>query len=249
MKQLYWAGCRLPLSWPVVLLVMAGMAILLKLGFWQLDRAEQKRMRLEQIRQYRQFAPLSLAQVAQFDGDKNDLPVAFDGWLDSERYFLLDNKVYQGRVGYQLLQVAQLADGRHVLVNLGWLAAGSDRTVLPEPVLADGKRHIKGRLYLPPSQLILGDEGVNAGWPKRVQQIDLAAMSQWLGHTLLPYVVLLEPSLDWGLIRHWQVVVMPPEKHQAYALQWFLLALALPLVVIMRALRRPAQKKQNRETT
>jgi surfeit locus 1 family protein len=64
-------------------------------------------------------------------------------------------------------------------------------------------------------------------WPVRVQQIDLKRAEKALGGPLYPAVLKVAEPLTAKFITAWQVVNMPPVKHQAYALQWFGLALVL----------------------
>jgi len=53
--------------------------------------------------------------------------------------------------------------------------------------------------------------------------------------------VLLEPTAEDGYVRDWQAPGMAPERHVAYAGQWFALglgALAAAIVMAVRAMRR-----------
>ena len=53
---------------------------------------------------------------------------------------------------------------------------------------------------------------------------------------------------DAPLPRHWQdVTVMGPERHKAYALQWFALALAALLIYVAAALRNWRKARKTRE--
>jgi len=64
-----------------------------------------------------------------------------------ERYtVLLDNKVNRGRPGYHVVQPLRLADGRHVLVNRGWVAAPAHREQLPQLRTPPGQHEVEGRV-------------------------------------------------------------------------------------------------------
>ena len=45
--------------------------------------------------------------------------------------------------------------------------------------------------------------------------------------------MLLNAQDNSTFIRNWQPVVMPPEKHMAYAVQWFLLGVAALVIFII----------------
>lgn len=62
-------------------------------------------------------------------------------------------------------------------------------------------------------------------WPVRAQQVDYAAFSDMIGRTFYP--ALLYQHGGTVLLPHYKSVVLPPEKHRGYALQWLLLAVAV----------------------
>jgi surfeit locus 1 family protein len=80
----------------------------------------------------------------------------------------------------------------------------------------------------------LGDaEESNDGWPKVVQQPDLVRLEQVLDTRLLPVILLLDKSDEYGFVRDWRPVYgVTPDKHRAYAMQWFTLAVVLLLIYI-----------------
>jgi cytochrome oxidase assembly protein ShyY1 len=53
----------------------------------------------------------------------------------------------------------------------------------------------------------------------------------------LPFVVYLDKTESVGYEKNWQPIVMPPEKHRAYAFQWFSLALAWILLMIWASIK------------
>ena len=62
-----------------------------------------------------------------------------------------------------------------------------------------------------------------------------------LGEPVLEYQLLLDPGEPDGFVRDWQAPGLPPERHLAYAGQWWLFAAggwAAAVVVILRTLRR-----------
>lgn len=210
-----------------LLLGTALLPLLLGLGLWQLQRAEAKRGLIQQAQDTP--AIYSLAQQPQ------QLPgrVELQAKLLSSQLLLLDNRTREGRVGYELLGLFQDAgSGRWGIVNLGWIAAGANRTVLPVlPTLPDAEQSVSLRGMQVSAQpgFMLGTDAWQPGWPKIIQQPDMARFEQLFQRPLYPAIVRLTEPVVEVLDTHWDLVVMPAEKHLGYAVQWFALALALAL--------------------
>ena len=70
------------------------------------------------------------------------------------RQILIDNKVHDGRAGYHVVTPLVLADGRAVLVDRGWVAAGRDARAScrrsPPPA---GTVTVRGRVNVPAARL------------------------------------------------------------------------------------------------
>ena len=77
----------------------------------------------------------------------------------------------------------------------------------------------------PANALLLGQNLEGDSYPMRMQQIDYVLLQQQLPWSLYPAVLYQQQASDF--IPHYQPVVMPPEKHRGYALQWFGLAIAV----------------------
>ena len=117
------------------------MPLFLGLGYWQLNRAQEKAE--QQVSYSARLAadPVGLEQAA---GQPGYQKVSLFGRYDTRHHFLLDNRTYQGRAGYEvispfLLDKTVYIDGPeglaaidYVWVNRGWLAMGRSREELPE---------------------------------------------------------------------------------------------------------------------
>ena len=53
----------------------------------------------------------------------------------------------------------------------------------------------------------------------------------------MPFVVYLDENEALGFVKNWTPIVMPPEKHRAYAFQWFSLAVAWLSLMIWASYR------------
>jgi len=77
--------------------------LLIILGVWQIHRGnEKKRIQVEFLK--RQSAnPIQLNQTVPVSVGKNYFPVLATGHFDNQHNFLLDNKIYQHHIGYEVL--------------------------------------------------------------------------------------------------------------------------------------------------
>ena len=224
---------------------------LVKLGLWQSARALEKEQRLAQIEKLSSQKPISLTQVlalvtnGKSDTDINDYPVLIEGEFNEAEVFLLDNQVNNGRLGYRVFQVA-LTNEHAVLISLGWVQGSINRQVLPKVTALNGQYRFKGHIRLVDVGILLKEQHFSAvNWPLRVQQIELDKFSLLINRELLPFVVYLDKNEVIGFEKNWQPIVMPPEKHRAYAFQWFSLALAWMLLMIWA--KFSGSKKNNKD--
>jgi cytochrome oxidase assembly protein ShyY1 len=227
------SNIRLP--WLIfTLLVFSG---LVKLGFWQSDRALQKEQRIETIAQLSKTQALSLEKVLSETNEINDLPITMNGEFDNEILFLLDNQTNKGQLGYRVYQVFN--SGEHdVLVNLGWVLGSISRQKMPDVQTITGKYKLSGHVRKIEKGIMLMEQVlVKKEWPLRVQQIEIDKFSTLISRQLLPFVVYLDKTESVGYAKNWQPIVMPPEKHRAYAFQWFSLALAWILLMIWASIK------------
>lgn len=224
------------LLWLIVTVLV--FSALVKLGVWQNARALEKEQRLIKIEKLTTQNAISLAQVVALANQSNtvteinDYPVFVAGQFDKEQVFLLDNQVSKGRLGYRAYQVV-VTDNYAVLVSLGWVQGSINRQELPEVAALDGQHQFKGNVRLIEVGILLQEQEFSqVQWPLRVQQIELDKFSALTGRQLLPFVVYLDKNEVLGFEKNWQPIVMPPEKHRAYAFQWFSLALAWLLLML-----------------
>jgi len=233
---LKYALSNIRLPWLIfTLLVFAG---LVKLGFWQIDRAVQKEQRLNKIAQLSQIKPISLVDIQQLPfTDINDLPVKFEGEFEKEVVFLLDNQTNHGHLGYRVYQVLNVNNSA-LLVNLGWVLGSINRAEYPKIKALTGTHQITGHIRLiEKGILLMEDKFTHVSWPMRIQQVDVNKLSVMLNKPLLAFAVYVDKDSPLGYEKNWQPIVMPPEKHRAYAFQWFSLAIAWLLLMFWASIK------------
>jgi surfeit locus 1 family protein len=229
-------------NWKLTLFTVLMLPLLIYLGLWQLQREQEKRETQVSFDLRAAQAPVSLEQI---DWQATDAiawrRIEANGRYDPPRQFLLDNRINQSRVGYEVITPFQTDSGL-LLVNRGWIAQGVDRQTLPDVSVTDAEVVIQGAIYVPGGDImVLGAEEPpgREPWPRVVQTLDLAQMATLLGEPVLPYSVRLEPGAPGLRQINWQPVTLSPETHRAYAVQWFFMAVVLVILFLIFSFRRP----------
>lgn len=214
------------------------------LAAWQLERAAVSRATLAQFdggaaEPVLEALPNALGEAERFRR------VEVRGEYEAELQLLLDNMLHDGVAGYHVLTPLRVHGfAERVLVNRGWVPAGSDRRVLPDVSVGAGARTLAGRVErLPRPGLRLGadSDGAGAGPAVVLQYPTAETLASRLGRPVFDYQLLLDPAAPDGYVRAWRAPVIAPERHLAYAGQWGALAVgaaAAALVIGFRAARR-----------
>ena len=132
--------------------------------------------------------------------------------------------MHDGRVGFEVVAPLRLADGRTVLIDRGWVAAGATRAMLPQPPLPAGVVSLRGRIDLPaPAYWRSGSETLPAGtlW----QHLETADFTRATGVAVLPIVVrALDMPGNAGLVIDDALPDAGIDKHLSYMVQWYAFA-------------------------
>lgn len=221
---------------------------LLALGFWQIDRADQKVARYTKFQERRKLPPLDLNSAAPSLKDPADAlwrRVTLQGIYDGTHY-LLDNQILNGDAGYYVYTPFRLVPGEtRVLVNRGWVPIGADRSQVPRLPTPSGMLRLTGVIKTPPPPNMLLSRDIwedLGGGVARVQDIDMTALAKHAGHALLPFVVRLGPASATGFARHWVDPGSGKEMHLGYAFQWFLLSAVLIVIYLAVNLKKKPQR-------
>ena len=219
----------LTLNGKVSVLTILVLPVLLMLGAWQLERAEEKRQLLADFHSAQSQAPVSINEL--YAGKREALeqyrPYSLDGEYDSARFWLLDNKTRQGQVGYEVVMPFVLNDGSQVLVNRGWVPAPRLRSELPKVETAKGPLTLLANFRTPGINRFLEAQLAENEWPRRVVQIDFDKAEKALDTNLPKGLFLISELAPSAFVTQWQSVNIQPEKHTGYAVQWFAMAFAL----------------------
>lgn len=233
---------QLRLNWKLVLFSLLMLPVLISLGFWQLQRAEEKRNIQESWEKQQALPPVPLEEL----GDtSNSLyrRVSLTGHFVPQRYWLLENRVLNGQVGYEILMPFRLTAGADnsgplIVVNRGWVPAGDYRTDVPQVTTPSGEVRISGSLITPGHNRLIQDPPADvASWPARVLQADLEVLAAQLkaagvSQPFYQHVLQIEPASPGAFTTNWQPINTSPSKHTGYAVQWFTMAFALVVLTL-----------------
>jgi surfeit locus 1 family protein len=221
--------------WTLVALLLA--AAFARLGVWQWQRGEQRQASAAR------FARGADAVLELGTRPPEELPlyqrVAVAGALDGTHQFLLDNRIFAGRAGYEVLTPLARAGAAVILIDRGWVPFSGSRAQLPDVSAPAGPVRLTGRIAtLPAAGLASGRAPPQGPWPEVTSYPDMAQLGTALGVPLAARIVLLDPAAPFGYVRVWQPPGLSPLRHFSYAVQWWSFAL-LTLVIWVVVSRRP----------
>jgi surfeit locus 1 family protein len=238
-------------AWWSVLLTIAGVLVFVRLGIWQLHRADYKD---ELLRRYAAAAsaPVQDFTVATASTREDVYPrVHVQGHYLADRLYLLDNPKHDDMGGVEVFAPFQPEhDAKLLLVDLGFLPGNGSGKAPQLPPLPTDQQALQGLYEPPPGKGF--EMGGNAlaqqtQWPKTSIYLDLGQVAADLHATLYPRVLALDadPSAIYVRAHTLDLSSMPPARHRAYAFQWFTFALAAVVifVVLHRTKRRPNKNK------
>ena len=253
--------------------IMAA-AVTLKLGFWQLSRANEKLALQASIQAQATLPNLDAAALlratsrstSEQGADAANVlhrAITLTGhWLPLHTLFL-DNRQMDAKPGLFVLTPFEFDDAsktnkKIILVQRGWLPRNFlDRNKLPEVATDTAQVTIVGRLALSPSKLF-EFKGADKGALR--QNIEIEALAQEFKIDLLPYSLLQLDQVDAKaakvaatdqkergaqLLRNWSQPSFGAEKNYGYMVQWWALSALILLLYAWFQFIRPAIKSKN----
>ncbi|CAA0116488.1 Uncharacterised protein [BD1-7 clade bacterium] len=230
---------RLHFNWKMALFVVICLPITIAAGFWQLDRANEKKTMQAAHSALVGEKPIALERLAAAQWQDYRNVTARGHFID--KVILVDNQIYKGRFGYEVVQPLQLDNGNVLMVSRGWHLGSLDRRVLPDIEPITTAVTVAGYLYRPKPNRMTDHLAAAEGWPKVVQGANVENMYSALGiDGKMRVDFLLRLATDDGLILtpNWVVITMPPEKHLGYAFQWFAMAALLVVLFLYTSVSR-----------
>ncbi len=222
-----------------ILLGVAGVAILLSLGVWQVQRLDWKRGLLSEIDSRISAAPVTLT-AAPTEAEDEYRTVTVDGRVFGPELHVLTSGT-AGGTGYRVIRGFETADGRRIMIDMGLLPLGSEDEL---PAADEQGVTVTGNLLWP------DDKTSSTPAPDLAKNIwfarDVPAMADAL--EVDPVLVVLRDSTRPDP----RLVPLPVDTsgikndHREYAITWFLRALvwaAMTGYLIFRTIRAAPRKE------
>jgi cytochrome oxidase assembly protein ShyY1 len=231
----------------VALLAAAGMV---RLGFWQLDRHEERTAFNAAVREATAAEPVApgrlLAPGAPVDRADEWRRVRATGTYDTDAQLLVRNRPYEGRNGYLVVTPLVTDSGTALLVERGWVPAGATAATVPD-VPAPPEGHVTVTGWVQASEPPDDDPAAPEGQVTRVHVPTIAAGLPYPLYGGFVALTAQQPPGPGSLARP-----QPPDlgigPHLAYAVQWWIFA-GIALVGWVLLLRREAQDEAQRRET
>ncbi len=219
------------------LFVIAGVGVLIRLGFWQLDRLEWRRefnaRATSQLNAPR--LDLTASQPADQLFDMEYRSVTVTGSYDFSQEVLLRNQVWENRLGFHVLTPLKITGTSwYVLVDRGWIPFedAATRSKYEEP----GSVTVQGMIRRGQEKPDFGGVTDPALSPGQTHLdawnvVNLPRITAQSGLNLLPAYIIQAPEAAWTALpyRSLPTIEISEGSHLSYAIQWFSFAAILGL--------------------
>ena len=219
-------------------LIFATLVLLISLGFWQLDRADEKRAIEGQIASANS-GDVEFVTSVEFLKDKEYYHVRLQGSYVGDKQFIYDNQIVDQISGYYVLTPLVLkGDSKAVLINRGFIPWNGRRDKLADIDIGEELTEVKVQISKPVKRMELEASELTGDFPVLIQALDLDEMSTIASLDFASVVGLLSPETENGFVRQWEPYTGSIERHIGYAIQWFLMAFVLAFIGIRLAIKQ-----------
>lgn len=240
----------------LLVLIVAGVCV--RLGFWQLDRLEQRRQYNRAVSEAMQDPPILLDAAGLDSISRNPSGFLYrravaTGLFEPGSEVLLRGRAEGGRPGVHLISLLRLdGTGEPILVNRGWIPSADAATADPRPFRQGGPRTVEGILHAMPPP-----DSDAAGLPIQLSDTTISSYRRLTSEAFPPSVARELPALylqqvtGSGAGAELPVPVPVPEltegSHLGYAIQWFsfaAIAVVGFLITVRLRLRKAARNPE-----
>ncbi|KZN67166.1 hypothetical protein N473_08060 [Pseudoalteromonas luteoviolacea CPMOR-1] len=225
----------------LIFAVVLVMSICFRLSYWQWQRALDKQAQLMMLSEQPENKRLLINTNAELlQGAKAVLV----GEFRSGYWWLLDNQIVNGQIGYDLIAIFDAGGvDDPLIINLGFVAAGKDRAQLPMIELPVGPIEIDAQFKIGEWSGFTLAKYPNQSIHHRnvLQYLEPSFFSREINAAVSPLLVIANQAVMADVTPHYQAVVMSPDKHRAYALQWLLIGLSAGIIAFF------ATRKKSKE--
>ncbi len=231
------------------ILVIIASLVMVRLGFWQLDRHALRMAYINAVIAEVEDAPFTLTGGPEDNAYAERIyhQAEARGRFDFDHQVIIKNQFYNDALGYDLV-TPFLIEGsdRAVLVDRGWVPpeevqSAEDARKFDEPDLT----HIVGRIM--PQEKHRGELPSPDNSQLMWYRVDVEGIGAQTPYEVLPYAVALippeEPQNE-PPYRNPPKFKLDPGPHMGYAIQWFLFAAIVPLVYAWQVVRVDRKERE-----
>ncbi|WP_202515877.1 SURF1 family protein [Streptomyces sp. SID161] len=225
-------------QWVILTLVaIALIPTMIRLGFWQQHRYEERTARNDLVSAALHAEPVPVERLTSpghsVTRAEKYRTVTATGTFDTAREVVVRRRTSSdGEVGFHVLTPFVLTDGKVLLVNRGWIPANGVQTAFPKiPAPPAGRTTVTGRLMADETTAASGIKNVEGLPDRQIMLINSAEEARRLGAEVLGgYLQQTAPEPRGGSPEQ----VSDPGSEDAplnyaYMLQWWLFAAAVPV--------------------
>ena len=219
------------------------------LGFWQIDRADQKNVLNSNYTDRQQEAIIVLDKNNVID-EKSSLlwrKVEFEGSFINKQNIILDNQIFNQIAGFNIITPFKIKGSDSlVLINRGWHPNLKNRETLPIINEISDERILQGHIAsFPVSGIKLGKNNIETLNSQifRFQRLDAAELNYFFSAKIMPYMIYLDPIIDKELYGNFKLPAPDSQKNYGYAFQWFAFAITLLIIFIRLSMKRKSNGK------
>ncbi|MEY4641675.1 MAG: hypothetical protein RLZZ227_1669 [Pseudomonadota bacterium] len=229
------------IHWLILLCLLLAIGGLLRLGVWQLGRAQEKIAQQESFQASGQAQATPLGEVPTagiaFDTlQHQNRRVVLNGTYLNDKSIFLIYQTFESQIGWEIVTPVRLEQQNLIaLVSRGWNGTGSYAALAAALPQVEGSVRLEGQIHVPTESLAAQ---TNAKldldqWPLAMRYLNTTELAPLFDAPLFPYVIRLAEEQPGVLIRHWPLVQVDSGRNFSYALQWFSMAIAVAIVSLV----------------
>jgi surfeit locus 1 family protein len=189
------------------------------LGVWQVERYHYKKELASsyESRLHSNSIPFSSSNKQKDEFQRFNITGEYH-----PTFTIFSSRFYQDQPGYEVFTAFKPKDdARYLLVDRGWVKK------IPNITQIIGNQAIEGYIKSLNEYVFILGNNILSSSPLIMQKINITEIESITHQLFYPFVLRLDPKSAHGFVRDWIIVSVPPERHLAYAIQWFLFALII----------------------
>ena len=219
----------------ILIFAIIFVPITISLGFWQLDRAEEKREIIANYDELLTSEPINLNVKTIY---KNWQPITTIGRF-KDIFIFEDNAILSGRAGFKIYHLFENGDGSYVFVHRGFIERNMVKNNLPLINTPKGKQSLEGSVLIKEDNSFVQD--IEESDARIIQEFNIERLINKFpilkDRYLHPFLFNLDIRDNKKFLAIEKPVNMAASKHIGYAIQWFGLCIAL-IILTIYAFRR-----------